>query len=142
MNMFIKVRRKSDFFYISILYVIFILKSVAVVGYKLNYNIVREDMREILITLCQYKKVEIIQGAVYIDHIHIYVSISSKLSVLEFVGYLKGKSALMLHDRHPEMTNKWNRECWARGYYVTTIGNINEETIRKYITEQEEESKK
>lgn len=99
-------------------------------------------MREILITLCQYKKVEIIQGAVCIDHVHMCVSIPPKLSVSEFVGYLKGKSALMLHDRHPEMTNKWNRECWAREYYVTTIGNINEETIRKYITEQEEETPK
>ena len=70
------------------------------------------------------------------------VSIPPKLSVSEFVGYLKGKSALMIHDRHPEMTNKWNREFWARGYYVTTIGNINEYTISKYITEQEDESKR
>ena len=106
------------------------------------YGKVREDMREILRTLCQYKKVEIIEGAVCIDHIHMCVSIPPKLSVSEFVGYLKGKSALMIHDRHPEMTNKWNREFWARGYYVTTIGNINEDTIKKYIMEQEEESKK
>ncbi len=80
--------------------------------------------------------------AVCVDHIHICVSIPPKLSVSEFVGYLKGKSALMIHDKHPEMTNKWNREFWARGYYVTTIGNINEETIKKYIVEQEEESKR
>lgn len=59
-----------------------------------------------------------------------------------FVGYLKGKSALMIHDRHPELSSKWNREFWARGYYVTTIGNVNEETIQKYIREQAEESKK
>lgn len=109
---------------------------------KVMYGKVREDMREILRTLCQYKKVEIIEGAVCIDHIHMCVSIPPKLSVSEFVGYLKGKSALMTHDRHPEMTNKWNRKFWARGYYVTTIGNINEETIKKYIMEQEEESKK
>lgn len=109
---------------------------------KVMYGKVRTDVREILRTLCQYKKVEIIEGAVCIDHIHLCVSIPPKLSVSEFVGYLKGKSALMIHDRHPEMTNKWNREFWARGYYVTTIGNINEDTIRKYITEQEEESKR
>ena len=107
---------------------------------KVMYGKVREDMREILRTLCQYKKVEIIEGAVCIDHVHMLVSIPPKLSVSEFVGYLKGKSALMIHDRHPEMTNKWNREFWARGNYVTTIGNVNEETIRKYITEQEEDS--
>ena len=109
---------------------------------KVMYGRVREDMREIFQTLCSYKKVEIIEGAVCSDHIHICVSITPKLRVSEFVGYLKGKSALMIHDKHPEMTNKWNREFWARGYYVTTIGNINEETIRKYIAEQEEETKR
>ena len=97
------------------------------------YGKVREDMREILRTLCQYKKVEIIQGAVCIDHVHMCVSIPPKLSVSEFVGYLKGKSALMIHDRHPEMTNKWNREFWARGYYVTTIGKIGRASCRERV---------
>lgn len=69
------------------------------------------------------------------------MSIPPKLNVSDFMGYLKGKSALMIHDRHPEMGSKWNREFWARGYYVSTVGNINEETIGKYISEQEEESK-
>lgn len=105
---------------------------------KVMYGRVREDMREILRTF-KYKKVEKIEGAVCIDHVHICVSIPPKLSVSDFIGYLKGKSALMIHDKHPEMTNKWNRELWARGYYVTTIGNMNEETVRKYIAEQEEE---
>lgn len=69
---------------------------------------------------------------------HSYVcAYPQKLSVSEFVRYLKGKSALMIYDRHPKMTNKWNREFWARGYYVTTIGNINEEAIRKYIAERD-----
>ena len=57
------------------------------------------------------------------------------------MGYPKGKSALMIHDKHPEMANKWNREFWARGYSVKTIGNITEETIKCYIQEQQEESK-
>ena len=109
---------------------------------KVMYGKVRDDMREILRTLCQYKKVEIVAGAVCPDHVNMYVKIPPKLSISEFVGYLKGKSALMIHDRHPEMTNKWNREFWARGYYVTTIGNVNEETIKKYIAEQSEESRK
>lgn len=109
---------------------------------KVMYGKVREDVREILRTLCNYKKVEIIEGAVCSDHVHICVSIPPKLSVSEFVGYLKGKSALMIHDKHPELANKWNREFWARGYYVTTIGNINEETIKKYIAEQEDETKR
>ena len=95
-------------------------------------------MKDILRTLCNYKKVEIIEGAVCKDHVHLCVSIPPKLSVSEFMGYLKGKSALMINDKHPEMENKWNREFWARGYYVSTIGNVNEETIKKYISEQED----
>jgi len=106
------------------------------------YGKVKIDMREIIKTLCQYKKVEIIEGAVCADHVHLCVSVPPKISISEFVGYLKGKSALMIHDRHPELSSKWNREFWARGYYVTTIGNVNEETIQKYIREQAEESKK
>ena len=62
------------------------------------------------------------------------------MSISEFMGYLKGKSALMIYDRHPELGNKWDRSFWARGYYVSTIGNVDEATIRKYIKEQEEES--
>lgn len=88
-------------------------------------------MRDILRTLCGYKNVDIVAGAVCEDHVHLCVSIPPKQSVSEFVGYLKGKSALMIHDKHPEMSSKWNREFWARGYYVCTIGNINEETVKK-----------
>lgn len=102
----------------------------------------KADIREILKKLCEYKKVEIIEGAVCSDHVHICVSIPPKLSVSEFVGYLKGKSALMILDKHPEQGTKWNRAFWARGYYVSTIGNITEETIRRYIQEQQEEAKK
>jgi len=106
------------------------------------YGKVRADVREILRTLCKYKKVEVIEGAVCADHVHICVSIPPKLSVSDFMGYLKGKSALMIFDKYPEMGDKWNRSFWARGYYVTTIGYANEDTIKKYIKEQQEESYK
>ena len=106
---------------------------------KTMYGKVREDVREILRTLCKYKKVEIIEGAVCADHVHLCLSIPPKLRVSDFMGYLKGKSALMIFDKHPEMGNKWNREFWARGYFVATIGYANEETIKKYIAEQQEE---
>lgn len=109
---------------------------------KIMYGKVKIDMREIIKTLCKYKKVEIIEGAVCEDHVHLCISVPPKISISEFVGYLKGKSALMIHDRHPELASKWNRAFWARGYYVTTIGNVNKETIKKYIREQEEETKK
>lgn len=88
------------------------------------------------------KQVSLIDGRVCRDHIHMYVAIPPKISVSEFMSYLKGKSTLMLFDRHPEYRNKWgDRHFWARGYYVSTVGNVNEETIIKYIQEQEENDK-
>ena len=108
---------------------------------KVMYGQVKADMREIIKVLCKYKKVEVIEGAICSDHVHLCVSIPPKLCISDFMGYLKGKSALMIHDKHPEMANKWNREFWARGYYVATVGNITEEAIKRYIQEQQEESK-
>ncbi len=107
---------------------------------KVMYGKVRADIREIIKVLCRYKKVEIIEGAVCMDHIHLCVSIPPKIAISDFMGYLKGKSALMIFDKHPELGNKFERDFWARGYYVSTIGNVDEATIQKYIKEQEEES--
>lgn len=70
------------------------------------------------------------------------VFIPPKMSVSQFVGYLKGKSALMIYDKHPDLGSKWNKSFWARGYYVAIVGNLTEEAIKKYIQEQSEESKK
>lgn len=109
---------------------------------KVLYGKVRDDIREIIKTLCKYKRVKIIAGAVCSDQVHLCVSIPPKLSVSEFVGYLKGKSALMKYDKHPEMGNKWDRSFWVRGYYVVTVGNITEENVKEYILKQAEESKK
>ena len=109
---------------------------------KVLYGRVKADVREILRTLCGYKKVEIVEGAVCEDHVHLCVSIPPKLSVSEFMGYLKGKSALMVFDKHLQMGTKWDRSFWARGYYVTTVGHVNQETIKKYIMAQQKESYK
>ena len=73
---------------------------------------------------------------------HLCVSIPPKISISEFMGYLKGKSALMIYDKHPELQSKWSKAFWARGYYVATIGNVTETAIKKYIREQSEESRK
>ena len=108
---------------------------------KVMYGNVKADVREVLKKLCEFKKVEIVEGAVCADHVHLCVSIPPKLSVSEFVGYLKGKSALMIFDKHPELGSKWDRSFWARGYYVSTVGNITEDAIKRYIQEQQEESK-
>ena len=85
---------------------------------------------------------EIIDGAVCPDHVHLCVSIPPKMSISTFMGYLKWKSTLMIYDRHPNLQSKWNKAFWARGYYVATIGNVTEEAIKKYIREQREESRK
>ena len=108
---------------------------------KVMYGNVKADVREVLKKLCEFKKVEIVEGAVCADHVHLCVSIPPKLSVSEFAGYLKGKSALMIFDKHPEIGSKWDRSFWARGYYVSTVGNITEDAIKRYIQEQQEESK-
>ena len=66
----------------------------------------------------------------------------SKSPGIIIMGYLKGKSTLMLYDRHPELQSKWDKAFWARGYYVETVGNITDATVQKYINEQAEESRK
>ena len=105
---------------------------------KQLYGRLKEDVREVITMLCRYKDVEIVEGAVCPDHVHLCVSIPPKLSVFQFMGYLKGKSALMIFDKHPELGSKFNKSFWARGYYVATVGNITEDAIKKYIQEQSE----
>ena len=105
---------------------------------KTMYGEVKETVREAIKTLCGYKSVEILEGAVCADHVHICVKIPPKMSVSSFMGYLKGKSALMVFDKHPEHKRQHaGRHFWARGYYVDTVGR-NEEQIRSYIKEQTE----
>ena len=104
---------------------------------KIIYNKYREDLREILKMLCDWKGVKILEGHLMPDHIHMLVSIPPKISVSSFMGYLKGKSSLLMFDRHANLKYKYgNRKFWAEGYYVSTVG-LNEATIRKYIREQE-----
>jgi putative transposase len=79
----------------------------------------KEDIREVIKKLCAYKSIDIVEGAICKDHIHICVSIPPKISISDFMGYLKGKSALMIFDRYPELSTKWNKSFWARGYYVS-----------------------
>ncbi len=93
---------------------------------KIIYNQLKADIRDILKQLCSYKGVEIIP-----DHIHMLLSIPPKISVSSFMGYLKGKSALMIFDRHANLKYKFgNRHFWSEGYYVSTVG-LNETTIKK-----------
>jgi len=105
---------------------------------KAIYNQYRQSVGQILRSLCGYKGVELIEGDLMSDHVHMLVSIPPKISVSSFMGYLKGKSALMMFDKHANLKYKFgNRHFWAEGYYVSTVG-LNEATIAKYIREQEQ----
>ena len=98
---------------------------------------IRESIGEILKDLCKYKGVEIIEGHLMPDHVHMLVSIPPKISVSSFMGYLKGKSSLMIFDKHANLKYKFgNRKFWAEGYFVSTVG-LNEVTVKKYIQQQE-----
>jgi len=96
-------------------------------------------MMAILKQLLEMKKIEIVEGAMCSDHVHLSIRIPPKYAVAEIMGFLKGKSALMMFDRHPEWRRRTGRDrsFWARGYYVSTIG-LNEEVIKKYIQNQED----
>lgn len=104
---------------------------------KIIYNEIKKDIVGIIKELCKWKGVEILEGKAMQDHIHLLVSIPPKMSVASFMGYLKGKSAMMIFDRHANLKYKFgNRHFWSRGYYVSTVG-LNEATIAKYVREQE-----
>ena len=86
--------------------------------------------------LCRRKDVEIINAEGCPDHIHMYVSIPPKMSISSFMGYLKGKSTLIIFERHANLKYKYgNRSFWCRGYYVSTVGN-NKEAVYRYVENQ------
>ncbi|SDJ30253.1 IS200/IS605 family transposase [Natribacillus halophilus] len=105
---------------------------------KIFFKKIRKDVGEVLRSLCEYKNVELVKESISADHVHMYVKIPPKISVSQFMGYLKGKSALMVFDRFPELRRYGNgRHLWAKGYYVSTVG-LNKDVIREYIQQQEE----
>ena len=100
------------------------------------YKQIRADVGEILGSLCRRKGIEIIEAECCPDHIHMLVRIPPKYSVSEIVGYLKGKSSLMIFERHANLKYKYgNRHFWCRGYYVDTVGK-NTAKIKEYIQKQ------
>ena len=100
------------------------------------YGQLKADIGEIIRKLCNEKKVEIIEAEACANHIHLLVSIPPYLSIAQFVGFLKGKSSLMIFDRHANLKYKYgNRHFWCRGYYVDTVGK-NAKKIEEYIRNQ------
>ena len=103
---------------------------------KVFYEEKRKAIREILRKLCEWKGVEIIEGEICPDHVHILVAIPPKISVSGFMGYLKGKGSMMIFQKYGNMKFAYrNREFWCRGYYVDTVGK-NTKAIKEYIANQ------
>ena len=103
------------------------------------YHRIKEDIGRILRKLCEQKGIEIIEAELCPDHIHMLIAIPPKYSVAQIMGYLKGKSSLMIFDRHANMKYKYgNRHFWCRGYYVDTVGK-NTKKIAEYIRNQLQE---
>ena len=101
----------------------------------------RKEIGAILRSLCEWKQVEIIEAEVCPDHIHMLIKIPPKLSVASFVGFLKGKSSILIYQKFANMKFKYrNREFWCRGYYVDTAGK-NDIKIKEYIANQLKEDK-
>ena len=103
------------------------------------YGKIKKDIGIMLRKLCEYKQVEIIEAEACSDHIHMLVSIPPKYSVSQIMGYLKGKSSLMIFEKYANMKYKYgNRHFWCRGYYVDTLGR-NKKVIEQYIRNQLQE---
>ena len=103
------------------------------------YGKIKTDIGQILRKLCEYKGVKIIEAEACPDHIHMLVSIPPKYSISQIMGYLKGKSSLMIFDRHANLKYKYgNRQFWCKGYYVDTVGR-NKKAIQEYIKKQLQE---
>ncbi|WP_432365740.1 IS200/IS605 family transposase [Blautia luti] len=103
---------------------------------KIVFGELKQDIANILSMLCKRKEVRIIEAEICSDHVHMLVEIPPKMSVSDFVGYLKGKSTLMIYERHANLKYKYgNRHFWCRGYYVDSVGK-NEKKIEEYIQNQ------
>lgn len=107
--------------------------------YRILTEAVREKVEEDLRRLCAWKEVEVMELSIQSDYVHLLASIPPKLSISEFMGFLKGKLAIKLFKSYPGLKKKpyWGNHFWARGYFVNTVG-MNEELIRRYVNHQEQ----
>ena len=106
---------------------------------QIIYGNIKADIGQMLRKLCDYKGIEIIEAEACKDHIHMLISIPPKYSVAQIMGYLKGKSSLMIFEKYANLKYKYgNRHFWCRGYYVSTVG-ANKKAIQEYIKNQLQE---
>jgi len=134
-----KYKKLSHSIYYCVYHIVWLPKY----RYKLLEGAIKDFIESEIQKHSKYKDVDILELNVQKDHIHIVVSIPPKMSVSEYMGYLKGKTAIKMFQANKELRQKpyWGNHFWARGYFVSTVG-INEETIRKYVKYQEDEEKK
>ena len=110
--------------------------------FKILNGALRKSVGEILQQLCEWKKLDVLEMNVQEDHVHLVLSIPPKNSVSEVVGFLKGKCAIKVFDRHLELKKRyWGRHFWAKGYCVSTVG-LDEKRIRKYVKWQKEKDRR
>lgn len=106
---------------------------------QIIYGKIKAEIGKILRKLCEYKGIEILEAEACLDHIHMLIVIPPKYSVSQIMGYLKGKSSLMIFDKFANLKYKYgNRHFWCKGYYVSTVGR-NEKKIKEYIQNQLQE---
>jgi putative transposase len=104
---------------------------------KIVYGKLRNELRAILHRLCKFKDIEVVEGTLCIDHLHLCLAIPPKYSISTIVGYLKGKSAMIVFEKYSRFKRNFKgHSFWARGYYVSTVG-LDEARIRKYIKNQD-----
>ena len=134
-----KYKKLSHSIYYCVYHIVWLPKY----RYKVLEGAIKEHIQEEIQKLSEYKGVEVIELNIQKDHIHLVVSIPPKISVSEYMGYLKGKTAIKIFQTNTELRKKpyWGNHFWARGYFVSTVG-LNEEVIRKYMKYQEDEEKK
>lgn len=111
--------------------------------YRVLESIIADYLEDKIKSICDWKGVEVIELNIQKDHIHMVCSIPPKLSISDFMGILKGKTAILMFQKWPILRKKqfWGNHFWSRGYFVNTVG-IDEEKIRRYVKYQEEEDKK
>ena len=110
--------------------------------FKILQGPLQKSVEEIITQLCEWKKLEMLEMNVQEDHVHLLISIPPKYAVSDVVGFLKGKCAIKVFDRHLELKKRyWGRHFWAKGYCVSTVG-LDEEKIRKYVKWQREKDKR
>jgi putative transposase len=106
---------------------------------QIIYGKIKADIGQMLRKLCEYKGIEILEAEACKDHIHMLISVPPKYSVAQIMGYLKGKSSLMIFEKYANLKYKYgNRHFWCRGYYVSTVG-ANRKAIQEYIRNQLQE---